>query len=462
MEWQEVSHGRFERPLDSVELLFRAIEGSDARAATRNWTVCVYARLSLDSRVEDAESALRSAWITMRYNHPQLACYVDGKLKKYDVPDDAAIDRWLARTYIIEVATTVDEVMALPHTLELPVLHYFPLTSEVLLCCSHVLTDAIGALALLDNLFEALVKPTDVTFGDEGKSLLPGRDTAAGLPVTAEETNEQAATKLLNEYAANFASTQFPKDFEYEIAGAPRRKEVKILRSTTEEIVVACKTKQLSVTTAVHAALVLALQRISPVDSRGRFYTSFGTFNYRSYLKPGYRDPASHPLGVYLVGLPIVIESSLFSDTASKLRDFYKQLSNDPQHADIRKLLVPYTMQCAAVFSQPRGPDMPQASEPLMDSLGVVDRYLNVDHGEGSVAITNFWIGSQTYSLQPLFYVWTWQGNMTFSVCYNEHYYLESSIEQLLERVRQELFEYLEIQDQSSVLVGDCTGRQPS
>lgn len=54
--------------------------------------------------------------------------------------------------------------------------------------------------------------------------------------------------------------------------------------------------------------------------------------------------------------------------------------------------------------------------------------------------------------MQPLFYVWTWQGDVTFSVCYNENYYRESSIEQLILEVQNVLTEGLEIRGWEEVV----------
>ena len=102
MSWKEISPGRFERPLDSIELFFQALAAGGAPLKREHWTVTAVAKLQRKASADNTETALKHAWKTMRYDHPQIACFADGATKVYEVPDDDAVDSWMASTFIVE------------------------------------------------------------------------------------------------------------------------------------------------------------------------------------------------------------------------------------------------------------------------------------------------------------------------------------------------------------------------
>ena len=265
--------------------------------------------------------------------------------------------------------------------------------------------------------------PSPISFGNEAKNLSPGRDEAAGFPQDVSQEADDAATSLLMEYASNLPSLGLPIELVNEISGAPARIESIISPAATTSVVAACKETGRTVTTAVHAALVIALQRLSSPSSSTERYTSWGTFNYRPYVDPTYANPAVNPVAVTLCGLPISFVPSDFDETASLLQPFYRQLQNPFNSAALHPMLVPYGGKCAAMINQPHPCGVPQPTEPLVDSIGVVDRYLDGKYGQGAVEIKSFWLGGVVLTRQPLFYVWTWHGRMAFSMCYNKHFY---------------------------------------
>lgn len=73
MPWKETSAGHFERPFDSLERFHRARSASDQ--AREHWVIVVIIRLHLSPSIEDPEQALRHAWMTLRYDFPQIAAF---------------------------------------------------------------------------------------------------------------------------------------------------------------------------------------------------------------------------------------------------------------------------------------------------------------------------------------------------------------------------------------------------
>lgn len=446
MSWRETLPGHFERPLDSIELFFKSIGEKGATFNREHWAVRAHAKFSHDPAVGGAKAALQHAWKTVRYLQPQIAAYLQGNSIVYDIPHHTDMESWMAETFLIETVLTVDELLASPRRSSLPTLHYIPKTSEVLFCSSHWRIDAIGATCLMNLLFKSLAEPSRISFGDEGKRLTPGRDEAAKFPHNVSQEDDDAATSLLMEYATNLPALGLPVELVNEISGAIRRTESRLSPATTTQVIAACKAQDLTVTTAVHAALIVALQELSSDSYSAERYTSWGTFNYRPYVDPVYTNPATHPVAVMLCGLPITFTTSDFHENASSLKPMYKQLQDPFNSAALHAMLAPYTRKCATMINQPLPPGIPQPTEPLVDSVGVLDCYLDVKYGEGAVEITDFWLGSVVLTRQPLFYIWTWQGSMTLSMCYNEQFYTAGFMKSFIQRVVRVLLKELSIE----------------
>lgn len=435
MSWKEINPHRFVRPLDSIELYFKALGEKGATFNRENGAVRAYAKFSRDPSAYNAEAALKHAWKTVRYLQPQIAASLQGETIVYEVPQAADLESWMARTFLVETMLTIDELLASPRRCSLPTLYYLPKTSEVLICASHWRIDAIGATSLMNLLFRSFAEPSHTSFGDEGKNLSPGRDEAAKLLQKVSQESEDAATSLLMEYTTNIPGLGLPVELVNEISGAICRIESRFSPATTKSVIAACEARDLSVTTAVHAAMIVALQQLSSDASSAERYTSWGTFNYRPYVDPDYTDPATHPVSVMLCSLPITLPTSDFHENASSLKPFYKQLDNPFNSAALHAMLAPYTRKCAAMISQPLPRGIPQPTEPLVNSVGILDRYLDGEYGQGAVEIVDFWLGGVVLTRQPQFYIWTWQGRINLSICYNEQYYTEEFMRSFIESV---------------------------
>lgn len=446
MSWKETLPGHFERPLNSIELFFKSIGEKSATYKKEHWAVRAYAKFSHDRSTHHVEAALRHAWKTLRYLQPQVAAYPQGDIIHYHIPQAAGLESWMVDTFLVETVLTIEELLASPRRSSLPTLHYLPNSFEILFCSSHWRIDAIGATSLVNLLFKSLAEPSPISFGDEGKNLSPGRDEAAKFPQNVSREDDDAATSLVMEYATNLPSLGLPVQLVNEISGATRRIESRLPPATTASVVAACKANDITITTAVHAALVVALQELSSDPSAAERYTSWGTFNYRPYVDASHTDPATHPVTVMLCGLPISFITSDFHENASSLKSFYRQLQNPFNSAALHAMLAPYTLKCAAMINQPLPRGMPQPTEPLVDSVGILDRYLNGKYGQEGVEITDFWLGGIVLTRQPLFYVWTWRGKMALSMCYNEQFYTAGFMSSFIERVLRVLLEELGIE----------------
>ena len=483
MTWTEVSPGRWKRPFDTLEKFYRAIAAGGIQSGREHWTISIAVRFRLDSFTGDIEEALRHAWKTMRFDHPQIAAVADRDMYVYEVPTAATLNSWLADTFIVAPSTTtVEDLYATFKPSSLASLHYLPHTSQILLHSSHWRLDGLGAMHLLNQLFEAVIKPRSIIqFGSEPENLSPSLDEATGVSASRTTPDvEDTATKLLIEFVGNLPSIGVPMRANIvDGPGATRRSEIDFDPKLTSELLSVCKSRGFSITTATHAAIVNVTQQLE--DERERTgptnqtektndrklsddstasatsatpapskYTSLMIFDFRRHLPAPYNNTAAHPISVYHTGLPISVTSpSSFSTTAAHLNESYKRSFGA---ADAFAVVAAYVRKLEAVVTSAPPPGTPPPTQPALSSLGIVDHilrneYVNDDASAATavastaaassrVSITGFWLGVEMLTPGLMMHVWTQAGRLKVSACYNESLHEVEMVEGFLGRVK--------------------------
>ena len=441
--WKEISPGHFEQPLDSVERFLLALTREKLALNREHWSISIFARFEMKASLQGTELALRHAWKTMRYDHPQIACVVCGETKIYEVPDSATLDTWVDETFITAPASaTKQELLTSFRPSALATLHFLPSTSEIIIHSSHWRIDFVGAMSLMHNLFRAIAEPRHIQFGDEGRNLSQSRDAAANYSTLDDlgslaliEEREKVAADLITQFSSNAPSIGLPTQNSNQAPAGTHRSEIVLEPGPTSMIVSASKRRGLTVTTALHAALIVTLQQLTPVSlSPTSKYISMGIFNIRPWLKVPFNDPTTHPLAPNIVGLPLALHTSTYASLALQLKQYYKQRPPPCVGSHIRDdVLVSFTNQMADIVGQSPPLDIPASSEPLLSSMGVVDDYLKNNYGE--IEMKDFGVSVETVTPQITCHLWTWQGKMTLSACYNETFYDKQFVTSFLERV---------------------------
>ena len=418
------------------------------------WSLNIVARLEISATTKDIESALRNAWKTMRYDHPQIACIARGDTNVYEIPDTAALNVWLEKTFIVAPApATREELLGSFRPSALATLHYLPHVSEIIIHTSHWRIDYIGGLSLLHNLLTACIEPRHIQFGDERKNLSPSIDKAAKVssPDTMEspsvvEEKGKAITDLLMPLS-NLPSIGLPTQNPHQPPGNTVRSEMTLEASATSAIISASKKRGLTVTAAVHAALIVATQQIATAPpSLSSVYTTWGVFNIRPQLQAPYNDPTCYPASPRVVSLPVTLHTSTYAKIAAQLKEFYKQPMPSPAGSRIRDdVVVPYTNLLVDLASK-TPVDLSAPTEPMLNSIGIVDGYLKRNYGN-KIKVKDFWIAPETMTPQLQCYLWTWQGKMTLSALYNETFYEKEFVQGFLKRVLDVLYGELEVQE---------------
>ena len=424
--WKETAPGRFERPFDSIEMFFVALARGTAPINREHYSLNIAAKFQAPFSSQDALRRFKNAWITMRYDHPEIASTMQGNTKVYETLDASGLDAWLQETFVVAADTaSVEDLVASFQPRSLATVYFLPHSREILIHTSHWRMDGIGGIHFLNNFFAAVAKPRSIEFGNEGRNLTPSRDEAASF-VTAgngrdESQIDQAATDLLATLTDNMPSLGLPTDPQAVMPQGTRRLEHRLDTTMTSRIVSACNAMNVTVTVAVHSAMIQATQQLASAETAGKKYASWGLFSLRPGLPSPFNDTAAHATSVNVMGLPIVVSPTTFSKNLPHLRHFYKQPLPTSAHSSLAPLMLPYSHKIVDLVSRPPGPDTPPLSEPVLSSLGVMDPYLDGGHGE--VEIEGFFLGGEIDTRQILCHLWTWRGEMVLSACYNEAFY---------------------------------------
>ena len=156
-------------------------------------------------------------------------------------------------------------------------------------------------------------------------------------------------------------------------------------------------------------------------------------FDLRPGLPSPFNDSTAHATSVYILALPLVISPSTFAQNISQLREFYKQPLPPSAASTLAPMVIPYTKGMIELAKQPPDPDAPAATEPVLSSLGLLDRYLNGVYGD--VEIRKFDIVAEVDTRQIVCRLWTWRGRIVLNASYNEAFYEEQFVQEFLANI---------------------------
>ena len=429
MSWIEKRPGRYERPLDSMETFHKAY-GAIGHSLNREH-FSLTAAVQIDTEA-DLLDMLRTAWQNMRFSYPQIASYIENDTFIYETPDSGALQVWLAATLKIESSTqTRDDLIASFKPQQLASLHYLPYSSEILFHTPHWRIDGVGLLQFLDSFFAAMSDPSPVQFGDEFRNLTVSLDEAAQVPKEKTQAMNEASAALLNQFLRNLPSIGLatPSD---QVPAATRWISTELGPQTTSAITAACKAHDISVTAAIHAAVVCATQDMADPARQSDKYTTFTFFDLRKHLDPNYRQK-SHAMSVCHIGLPATFQPAGFAHNARELKRIYARPLSTPGENNIFDILPSYVGMVTGMVSGPPPSGVLPATEGNFSSLGLIDSHLKPSYG--TIEITNFCLGVEMLTQIPMVHAWTRQGRMKFNLSYNESFFKPEIAQMFLDGV---------------------------
>ncbi|MCJ1340181.1 hypothetical protein MMC09_005475 [Bachmanniomyces sp. S44760] len=436
MSWQETSQGHFTRPLDTTELFYRDIGKASGRESP---PISAIARFSLSSSVEDPIQPLQLAWKAMRVKYPSMAAIDKGDHYEYDVPDASAVDSWMQETFQVASATTdANELFANVKQSNLAVIHYFPKNSEILVHCPHWRIDGMGIIMFTGQFFAALADPKDVKFGGEGANLSPSIETVGNCPKEATADGQIQIEELLRDFRPSMGLPTI----QSQSPGATHRCYVEFVAHETLSVVSLCKANNITVTSAVHAAVVCVTQQLADHNNPSKVFMGVGVHDLRRYCPPPYNE-SDHAVTIYQTAFPALIIPSDFLTNAYQLQRAYSRLRVTPGF-NVFDILRQYHETAHVMVNQGSPPGYPPPSAPDLSSLGIIDKYLPSQYKD-KVEVHDFWIGVKMLMRMLCVHVWTWQGKLRMSISYNEAFYTADFVDAFLNTVKGLLLAELQI-----------------
>ena len=349
--------------------------------------------------------ALEQAWQTLRFQQPNIAAVaLDGGILEYHVPDVYTLDHWSQETFkVLEggYGDTESFVMGIVPT-RFATLTYFSYSSELVLHTPHRRSDNIGVLHMIDTLLELASRPSAdiqnphmLSWGEETSRLAPSVEVVLNMPV--EPT--LAIKKLAQEYTKTFYPAADSVGLPYigdlrTILGSTQSLRITLSEAKTTDVMIECKKRGLSVTSAVHANLASQNMYSASGKSEEGQYTSTIRFALRPYLPEPYSTRA-YGSCLYTTGwMKSVPYTDFWREDAETYDDIYgKGLSKEFLEAHRQ-----YALSRAYLIR-----NMPQTNPPLsqvdISSVGIAEVYLRRTYGSPSRKIEVFDVSVAVESL---------------------------------------------------------------
>ncbi|KAJ5994530.1 hypothetical protein N7451_010254 [Penicillium sp. IBT 35674x] len=454
MKWQEVSPGRYERPFDSIESFYRIIASAGASLNKQHYFISSTLRLEKLPPLQDVQNA----WRGLRQRYPQIAAIPDetGARFRYTVPSHTELDSWVQDSVIVDNGSSASEKCEREQPSSMFLLFYLPSTRELLFRTPHWRIDGIGLMDLQNAFLRILANVPPATIyldGPEAQYLTPSLDGAAAVPLEVTPETTQATDDELAVYQQGQPSVSIAT-LPNVIPTATRRIHSRFSPETTTRIISACKSRGLTVTAAVHAALVVAIlphiQHDFDPATRGQSggkYTGFNAFDLRKYVAPPFNGPAT-AVNVYHTGIPFSIDLEVdrsFDSIAAKLLKQYKRDLSKDDPRNIFQFIAQYVGKVLSVLGSPPSDPLRAPAYPEVSSLGIVNDHIVAKH-EGSastVEVEDWWIAVENISRLLIPHVWTWNGELVLSINWNESFYEYAFVSEFLEDFKQTIVETL-------------------
>lgn len=437
MGWQEVSTGRFERPLDLLERFFVAIASANAASGKDFFSFNLILRLQLDPALGEPLTAIRNAWAATRLRYPEIAATQDGEKKHYvTLSSKTALDEWASQTCVKEPAgRSPQDVLQTFRLGDQVSLHIFE-TGELLLHTPHYLLDALACMYLLDHFLAALATGPGagaIGAGQEHTRLQPSVEEVATFD--DDSRADERAKELAFALAKNSPSAGINADVDTGSQAFTANASLKMSPATTTALFSACKSAGVGITAAMHAALIRAVGLRDP----GRKYSSVLRVNLRNYLPSPY-DSSAYPVNPAVSGMPATLDPAQpFTELAKELQGKY---SDQTLMGETLRILKGW---CRTVFAYPPPPDAPPPTQPDFNSIGLVERVLKREYGSGSVKVLDFWLGSEQILTSQEVYQWTFRDQLNLVACFNGSMFKQETVQRVLEETKSILMREMKV-----------------
>lgn len=397
---------------------------------------------------------------------------------------------WVNTTFTVcDQDLGMDELLSGLSPRDTATCYWVPSSSQLLIRSEHWRIDGSGMVMLGHEFLSALATVMErgpkltlqyylSVAPPQDRLLAPSLESIAQLlsqrPAIRQGGQDPAVEKAADALVADFLQAQ-PSIALHTLpnseAAVPDRTEFAVGRldaQATAQVLAGCKANSYTVTSAVHAAIVRVTATYPQHPLCNGSYARFSAFDLRPTISAA--AASSSPLGtanvaaalpvcgLYLDGPPLRVENAAakgFSETASQLCAIYRRdpaqflkSKEEGENATISLLELEeaLTRRVSAIVRAPAPKGWPPAQTPDLSSLGVIDSRIRPKYGAADapskvVQLKDFWIGTEMLGRNIQFHVWTWNSQLTLSVCFNQSYYEKQFVDRVVDTVLKELLE---------------------
>ena len=396
-------------------------------------------------------AGLRMAWQSLRFDHPSIAVTNKGTNLTYNVPDVEALERWTDRTFVVD--RNVDNAETLIASIgpcKQAQLHVLPHSHQIVLHTAHWRSDGRGILHLLDRLLYNLTcaNTQPLRWGDEVNRLTMCVEDAAGMVDHVSSADQACVKDMATQLLKGAPALTIPCLGDTDtLPRSPRRSCLTWSVPKTANLIRACKARNITVTSAVHASIASTNIRRATPDTKTLDYRSSIRRDLRARLPEPHSSPASAAALFTTATIFSLPANGTWLDFARRLTDEYRSRYDDELfrlHRVYYRQLVEDIMQAAE-----EGGGTARAADVDISSIGLIENRVAREYGRGLdvVEVTEVAVSVNSCSRQAAVFVSTFQDCLTLYMSYNEAYHLEEDMDSFLEEVSQSLAVELGITD---------------
>lgn len=455
MAWLESTSGLYQRPLGAQETPSISPSAASQGVTREPIRIHAFADLSSSRPFADVLQAFKQAWTALRLlTSPEIAAtYHDGQ-KLYKVATVEELEAWQQRTFLVAAAGNSVEsvVQEMQGRLEpLPVFYLIPDSNEagdtfkgsILFLVSHWMTEASGAFMIVNQLCDYasdLLSESSTTrsalsqytLGSEVKLLTPPLEDMFVPYQHSSIESKQRIQAYFEHFTRHTPSLDFPTKQHLQPNTKPShmmQNQRTYTPSSTSALVTACKSKGLSVASAIHSAYLSAIWQLATnTDRQLRPYACIMPAQMRTRLpneSPFRRQGCWNAARLLFLTAPAEQD---FSTCAQNLRRQYG-LADDKtwQYNDMKEM----NDQTLNYFI--KTPNQ-SSSQPFITSMGLLDGNIIVSqHGDITVDKVSVWADS--LGLGIILGQWTFRGRLNLQVSWNIAFHDEDQVQSTLQLI---------------------------
>jgi hypothetical protein len=307
-----------------------------------------------------------------------------------------------------------------------PTLFVLPSSGEIILQAPHTSIDGKGIMLIVDELLSIASSMRQEGPSYNTINLSPPFRVAASLPPVNNDDRRRAAMEL-QRFLSVLPAMSLPmriKDGRWS-ERAPKRTD-RVVRALPESetwtLLAVLKTKGLTITHAVHAAIACATKEFNTNPASEVYAGAFNVDGRNAYGG----NTLDHPATLYSTGWFPTIKVSDFWSVAKEFREGYTSVQKDVRLPNVIDELIEQAMPFM-------NGSTPSPADALLSSLGVVESV--IQHKYSNVEVLDFEIACEVLTPAIDIFLYTWRDRITLAAYFNETYQEAEKVSEFLGKV---------------------------